>query len=291
MGPKGRIYDAGVGANSMSETSRSTERVNLTWLGQAGFRIEFAGNSVFIDPFVSEYPSRLVPAQAGVEDLALSDLILVTHEHEDHLDLNALTSLPYSLTKVVVPSPLAELTRQKGVRHTVVGARPDEILSAGAVRVFPVPSMHGVHVADSYNFGFDISNGEHRYLGYVVEIGGLRIYHSGDTIDYPELASRLAHWEVDIALLPINGRDKERESQDIVGNLTALESVNLAQRAGVRCVIPMHYDMFENNLGPLGEFVDAARAITPQVHVLVPRVGGSIPLPTRNELLMKGVSK
>jgi len=240
------------------------------------------------DPFISHYPGRLVTAPVRPDDLATADLILVSHEHADHFDLEALRSMPDSASTVVLPAPVLPLARDGGVRHTLRGARPGETIPIGKARVHPVASLHGVDVADAYNFGFEISDGDHRYLGYVVEIGGLNVYHSGDTLDYPELAEVLKSLNVDVAFLPFNGRDGKREAQNIVGNLSAAESVDLAARAGIRCVVPMHYDMFENNQGPIGQFVELARERIPDVHMLIPRIGGPIPLPTREELLMKG---
>lgn len=272
----------------MTGESYRPKRVTATWLGQAGFRVESAEGSIVFDPFISHYPGRLVTAPVRPSDLAKADLILVSHEHADHFDLEVLTSMPDSEVTVIVPHPLLAMARDGGIRQALVGARPGEVIAIGDFIVHPVPSFHGVNVSDAYNFGFEISDGEYRYLGYVVDIGGLSIYHSGDTLDHPELAEMLKSLDVDVAFLPINGRDAEREEQNIVGNLSAIEAVELAARAAIRCVVPMHYDMFQNNRGPVGQFVDMARERIPDVHLLIPRVGGPIPLPTRQELLMKG---
>ena len=53
------------------------------------------------------------------------------------------------------------------------------------MRIEPVPACHGVEVADAYNFGEQLSDGLVRYLGYVCELGGVRVYHAGDCIPYP----------------------------------------------------------------------------------------------------------
>src|SRR5439155_782589 len=80
----------------------------------------------------------------------------------------------------------------------VVAASPDAEIVLGEARVTPVPASHGVHVADAYSFG--LVPGEHRYLGYVVELGGVRVYHAGDTIRYDRMAERLRALAVDVAL-------------------------------------------------------------------------------------------
>src|SRR5205807_1374366 len=124
-------------------------------------------------------------------------------------------------------------------------ARTEIVL--GEARVTPVPASHGVHVADAYSFG--LVPGEHRYLGYVVELDGVRVYHAGDTIRYDRMAERLRALAVDVALLPINGRSPEREAQDLVGNLDAREAADLAADVGIATIVPMHYELFARNSG------------------------------------------
>lgn len=247
-------------------------------LGQAGFELASSEARVVIDPFLSDYPGRLIAAPMTPGDLAETDAVLVTHEHEDHLDLPALASMPPSATVVIVPAPLAERVRAALPGRAVVAAREGEPIELGGVVVTPIPVVHGVHVSDAYGFGVE-GGGEHPYLGYVVEIGGATVFHSGDALDYPELADALRRRGVDVALLPINGRDAEREALDIVGNMTAAEAVDLAVRAGVSTVIPMHYDMFAINPGPVGRFVDLVGDAAPALHVLVPGLSTPVPLP------------
>jgi L-ascorbate 6-phosphate lactonase len=104
----------------------------------------------------------------------------------------------------------------------------------------------------------------------VIELGGARLFHAGDTVDYPELAGHLRELDVDLALLPVNGRDAAREAEDIVGNLDPAEAADLAGRAGVDVAVPMHYDMFAVNLGDPGRFVSLLRRRHPSVSALVP---------------------
>jgi len=247
-------------------------------LGQAGFELASPKTRVVIDPFLSDYPGRLIAAPLTPHELADADAVLVTHEHEDHLDLPSLAKMPPSVTVVIVPAPLAERVRAALPGRAVVAARAGERIEVAGAVVTPIPVVHGVHISDAYGFGVD-RGGEHPYLGYVVEIGGVTVFHSGDALDYPELADVVRGFGVDVALLPINGRDAEREALDIVGNMTAAEAVDLALRAGVSTVIPMHYDMFAINPGPVGEFVDRARDVAPALHVLVPGLSTPVPLP------------
>ena len=82
------------------------------------------------------------------------------------------------------------------------------------------------------------------YRGYVVTLGGVTIYHAGDCVPYDGLVERLVALDVDIALLPINGRDYFRLSRGSTGNFNYPgEAAELAAAAGIRLLIPMHFGM------------------------------------------------
>ena len=103
------------------------------------------------------------------------------------------------------------------------------------------------------------------FLGYVVEFGTWRIYHSGDTLLYEGMAERLQPFAVDVALLPINGRAPERR---VAGNLNGPEAARLAKSMAARVVIPCHYEMFEFNTADPAEFIRTAEFIGQPYHVL-----------------------
>ena len=95
------------------------------------------------------------------------------------------------------------------------------------------------------------------YAGFVVSVGGFKIYHSGDTVRYSGMEERLRPFGLDLALLPINGRAPERR---VAGNLNGPEAAQLAHAIGARWVVPCHYDMFEfNTASPLGFAAECAR--------------------------------
>jgi L-ascorbate metabolism protein UlaG (beta-lactamase superfamily) len=148
-------------------------------------------------------------------------------------------------------------------RARVSGMRPDQKIEVAGVSILAIPSRHGAHVRDGYTFG------DGAFLGYAFSSGGAAVYHAGDTIDYDGLAERIRAAHADVALLPINGRDAEREARDLVGNLDAEEAARLAAAAEVKLAIPMHWDMFEGNPGFPERMVEAARAQHPAVNVAV----------------------
>jgi L-ascorbate metabolism protein UlaG (beta-lactamase superfamily) len=234
----------------------------LTWLGQAGFLLEAAGRRVLIDPWLSPHESRLVePAPFELVSDQIDD-VLVTHEHADHLDLPFLRRLaqhsPHA--QLILPEPLA--ARAEGILPLrPVGA--GERFELGELGVAVVPAWHCVDVADGY------SDGAGAFVGYVIAGAGPTIYHAGDTIPNPALAGALADQAVDIALLPVNGRDAERERRNIAGNLSAREAVELALGIGAHTLVPYHWDAVVGNTERPGRAADEAAQQGASLHVLV----------------------
>jgi L-ascorbate 6-phosphate lactonase len=246
--------------------------VALTWIGQAGFLLATPATRLALDPFLSDHPDRRFPSPVGLDDLAGTELVLASHEHLDHLDAPALGALLERdrHTRVVLPAPAVPVAVEAGLpRDRLVGARPGEPVAAGDVTVHPVPALHGVHVADAYTHGLPEDGDQVRYLGYVLETPAGRVYHAGDTLRWPGQAELLADLGVEVALLPINGRDARREALDIVGNLDAGEALALARDAAVATVVPMHYDLMEGNLGDVDELGRLAPSLHPEGRVAV----------------------
>jgi len=257
-------------AQRIASTRPPAGTVWLYWLGQAGFVIRGSSTTLAVDPFLVVRPDRTAPPPLAPRDFEFTDAVLATHEHRDHLDLANFPALAGAAPRArfVVPEPLVERTAEAVGAGRVTGARPGSAISVGSATIMPVPACHGVHVADAYSFG--LSPGEHRYLGYVITLDGVRIYHAGDTIRYDGLAERLRELQVEVALLPINGRDAAREARDLVGNLTEEEAAELVRDAGITVAVPMHYELFAHNAGSAGLFVDRVAALAPPATVLVP---------------------
>ena len=111
-------------------------------------------------------------------------------------------------------------------------------------------------------------SGQPRFVGYVLSTGDVSIYHSGDTLVKSELLHELSSRAVDVALLPINGRDYFREEAGLVGNMGVREAVQLAVRTGIRTLVPMHWDLFAGNTERPGAVLDEVVATGGDIHVL-----------------------
>jgi L-ascorbate metabolism protein UlaG (beta-lactamase superfamily) len=227
--------------------------VTLTWYGQAGFRIEGGDSRLLIDPFLSERHNRRYPPVATAADFADITLALCTHEHIDHMDMGFLPAFAKvnADARIVVPAPVVDLAIRGGLDpERLVGAVPGEAFGDRDVTVRPVPARHGL--GGDKPVVYEFLDG--RFLGYLMEIGGVRLFHTGDGLVYPELAPTLKDLAPDVLMLPINGRDHMRESTGLVGNMNEAEAAWLCAEVGPRFVIPMHYEMFTGNLGDVGTF-------------------------------------
>jgi L-ascorbate metabolism protein UlaG (beta-lactamase superfamily) len=242
--------------------------VRMWWLGQAGFLIRSGGFLCAVDPYLAGEPRRLVPpAFDPAEPLGLA-AALCSHAHIDHLDPDALPALARANPACVFVVPAAERETalklglaEERLRPARDGDRLD-LAPGAAVRV--LPSAHEQLETDA--------TGAHRALGFVLELGGVRVYHSGDCVPYPGLAERLAVLKPDIALLSANGRDAERQRRGVVGNFTFAEAAELCLAAGIGWLVPHHFGMFAGNTVPREELERAAAALPERLRCLMPEM-------------------
>jgi L-ascorbate metabolism protein UlaG (beta-lactamase superfamily) len=229
--------------------------LTLHWLGQAGFVIEFDRFRMLIDPYLSDslaekykgtkFPhTRMMAAPILPDELDRLDVVLCTHRHTDHMDPGTLQPLArrFPRARFVVPAAVVdEAVKQCGVgtdRLIAVNAGDRTEILDGCF-VSPIPSAHETLDRDS--------NGNYPWLGYLIEVGGIRLYHSGDCILYPGLAEAVAAHAPHVALLPVNGRDAQRSGNGVPGNFTLDEAVALARSSGARAMIAHHYGLFDFN--------------------------------------------
>lgn len=242
------------------------DHLHIWWLGQSGFLIQWQGHHLLMDPYLSDSLTRkyagtdkphmrMTELVIAPERLDFIDVVTSSHNHTDHLDADTLIPLRKANPnlRVIVPRANLQFAAQR------LQVPPEQLVAIGVDEeaiTFPpfsfqaIPSAHEVLEQDSA--------GGHRYIGYIVQVGRWTIYHSGDCVLYDGLVERLKHWRLDIALLPINGRDPAR---GVAGNFSGEEAARLGKEIGAGLVIPCHYEMFEfNTVSPDG-FVRAAEQI------------------------------
>lgn len=208
--------------------------------------------SLLLDPYLSDsltekYERTPTPhvrmTRRVVEPARLGfvDVVTSSHGHTDHLDPVTLQALqPRAL---VCPAALRDLASERAgvVPHVI---EVDETVEVAGFRFTAVRADH------------DVPGGA---VGFVVECGRWKVYHSGDTTAYAGLGQRLRPFALDIALLPINGQ---------LGNMDGAEAARVAKEAGARLAIPCHYDMFEFNTAAPDDFVVTCASLGQPYRVL-----------------------
>jgi len=156
--------------------------LKITFLGHGSLMLAFSGKHIYVDPF-----SRV----ADYSKLPEADLILITHEHRDHLDLEALARVRTERTAVILTETCA---------RQVEGGM---VMRNGDVRV--VNGMH-IEAVPAYNLVHKRENGQPFHPpgvgnGYILTCGDKRVYVAGDTENIPEMKELQ---DIACAFLPMN---------------------------------------------------------------------------------------
>jgi L-ascorbate 6-phosphate lactonase len=223
-------------------------QIALWSLGQAGFVIKGGDTIAYIDPYLSDSlggdggAARRFPIPIDPAEIKHARAVFATHEHGDHADEPTLRALmAASPQAVLVTSPQSHpIAERAGVAAERIITPPlGEAATIGGLRYTAIPAAH-------YSYEVD-AGGRSRWMGFLIECNGVTLYHSGDTIVIPQIFEALAGQPIDIALLPINGRDFFREQRQIVGNMWPGEAIDLAVQLEARVLLGIHNDLFAGN--------------------------------------------
>jgi L-ascorbate metabolism protein UlaG (beta-lactamase superfamily) len=189
---------------------------NIMWLGHDGFLIKGNGNTIVIDPF-------------KIRECEPADIVLITHEHYDHCSPEDVDKVQKDSTVIVTEANAAsKLSGNVEVMH------PGDTLTVSGTQIEAVAA---------YNTNKSFHPQQNGWLGFIVTVDGVRIYHAGDTDLIPEMDS----FEADIALLPVSGTYV----------MTADEAVQAARRINPKIAIPMHYGGIVGSAEDAQRFCDA----------------------------------
>jgi len=248
------------------------DKLHLWWLGQSGYLIRWRDQHLLLDPYLSDSLTekyagtdtphvRMTERVIEPQQLDFIDVVTSSHNHTDHLDgktINPLLAVNPELT-VLVPEATREFAaeRLQVPPERLTGITCDGSRNIGKFTFNAVPAAHEEVETDRH--------GHHKYIGLVVEVGPWTLYHAGDTIRYQGMTGFLNNWRINIALLPINGRDPAR---GVAGNLFAEEAATLGRDLEAELVIPCHYEMFEFNTVDPMVFAKAAEKAGQPYHIL-----------------------
>lgn len=261
------------------------------WLGQSGLLVKHRGGVILFDPYLSDSLTekyadsdkphvRMTERVIDPATLDMIDLVTSSHNHTDHLDAATLKPLIEANPRLQLVLPEANLAfaaerlslDADAATRRLVGLRDGRQATVGGVRFTGITAAHNGVERD----GDDAP----KFMGFVAEFsakrGGGCVYHSGDTLLHDGLAAQLAPFDLDLALLPINGNRPERR---VAGNLFGDEAARLAKSIGAKLVVPCHYDMFEFNTEPTDLFEQTCREVGQPFHT--PRCGKRLDIHTQ----------
>lgn len=253
--------------------------VNYQWLGQAGFLFERNGIRIIIDPYLSNslaekyrgtrFPHRrMAPPPVRADELDAIDWVLCTHQHTDHMDARTLLPIHYRNPdcQFLVPRAWESKALDMGISsnrvHTVDA---DESLQlASDIILTAIPAAH-----EEMKF---TDTGSSWFLGYIIRFGNTSLYHSGDCIPYDGLLGWLAPFKIDVAFLPVNGRDAIRQQNGIPGNFTPQEAADLCVSAGISMLVCHHFDMFDFNTVHPRDLEAMKEQMKDKLQVVIPKL-------------------
>ena len=216
---------------------KSPSQLSLTWIGHATYLVQLSGRNVLIDPIYAERLAvirRNVAPGVALENLPPVHVVLVTHNHRDHMDTPTLRRLGPEPV-YVVPRGLSGWFLKAGLTRVVEMDWWEERDIEG-VQVTFVPSQHwsrrGLLDENATLWG-----------GYVLQRDGARVYHSGDTAwfdGFGEIGQRVG--PIDAAMLPIGAYEPRWFMK--TQHMDPFESVRAFEALGARRFVAMHWGTF-----------------------------------------------
>jgi L-ascorbate metabolism protein UlaG (beta-lactamase superfamily) len=205
--------------------------VKVTWLGHDTFRIS-DGSTVYIDPY-----------RLDKEQSIKADILLISHEHFDHLSKDDIKKVIKDDTVIITTDKCA--SELKGIKVKEVKAvKPWDKVSIKGIDVEAVPAYNTNKINPDTKKPFHPK--EANMLGFIVTINGVRIYHAGDT-DAIEEMKRFSN--IDIALLPVSGTYV----------MTADEAVQAVNMIKPKIAVPMHYGTIVGSEDDANRFKDLVK--------------------------------
>lgn len=174
--------------------------ITITWLGHDSIKIKGDGKVIYIDPW------KLKGAEPA-------DIVLITHEHYDHCSPADVAKVSKKDTTIVATADSA-----RKLKGDVMVVKSGDTVEVNGVKVEIMPA---------YNTNKSFHPKSSNWIGFIVTIGGKRIYHAGDT----DHVSEMDDLKVDVALMPVSGTYV----------MTAEEAAEAVNRMKPRIAVPMHY--------------------------------------------------
>lgn len=184
--------------------------VKITWLGHDSFKIS-NGKTLYIDPYKIKTEGK-------------ADILLISHEHFDHLSMDDMKKVVSGDTSIVAASQCADTVKTIGAKEIKI-VKPGENVDVQGITIEAVAAYNINKINPDTKKPFHPK--EDNKVGFVVTINNVKIYHAGDT----DAIKEMKNIQTDIALLPVSGTYV----------MTAEEAVEAVRMIKPKIAIPMHY--------------------------------------------------
>ncbi|MEK6912841.1 MAG: MBL fold metallo-hydrolase [Nanoarchaeota archaeon] len=204
--------------------------IELKWLGHSGFLI-VNKKIIYIDPYNIK------------EGLEKADIILITHSHYDHCSLPDLEKIIKDGTRIVAPADCQSTIAKIDTHVKIELIEPGQELEFGDVKLYALPA---------YNIDKHFHPKNEQWVGYIIKLDGVVIYHAGDTDVIPEMQKLTGYKQQGkefVALLPIGGRF----------TMSVEEAAEAAKIIKPTLAIPMHWGSIVGSEDDAKEFVELCK--------------------------------
>ena len=202
--------------------------MKITWLGQAGLMFETENKIILVDPYLSDNVKNFEPKnyrRVPIDESFLKinpDVIIITHNHLDHLDKE---TLKYYLTEnvsclVLAPNGSWQELRKFGGNSNYVLFNNGTTWTEGNVTFTAVKAEH----SDPYA------------IGVIISAEGKNYYVTGDTLYNEQVFESLPNIEIEAVFLPVNG---------VGNNMNMKDAARFARRVNAKYTVPVHFGLFD----------------------------------------------
>lgn len=229
----------------------------IMWIGQAGFVMKNSeGKILAVDVYLSDLAmkqdgnKRMMPAIVTPEELK-TNLILASHSHTDHLDLESLPVMLEEQTKLYCSEKSYELCMADGLpEEKITAVKAGDVYETDGYQVEAVFADHGDTSPDA--------------VGFLIRSEDIQVYFTGDTSYQCDRMKPVAEKGVDVLLVPINGE---------YGNMNENDAAMLMAQMNAGLTVPCHFWTFIRHEGNPYKFLMAAKMTAPEneAYVMAPR--------------------
>lgn len=180
---------------------------NIEWLGHSTIKINNQNQVIYIDPYNIK------------QDYNDADMIFITHSHYDHFSEEDINKVKKENTNIIITEDVFQKTLSLGFKESnIITVKPNESYQIYNIKFDTIPS---------YNVNKKFHPKENNWVGYVIDINGVKYYIAGDT----DITNENKMVKCDVAFLPVGG----------TYTMDFEEAANLANIIGPKVVVPIHY--------------------------------------------------